>query len=73
MRHLDIKIVVTFGLLAAALGLFLLMESFALNNVPEENVVYIDTLVGGTEDDPSPIENSGREIGVGGEPAPTVE
>jgi malic enzyme len=52
MRHLDIKLVVTLGLGAAAFGIVFLLQHFALNNVPEENVVYIDATVGGIEDDP---------------------
>ena len=51
MRDLDIKILVLLGLGAAAVGLFVLLENFALNNIPEENVVYIDAAFGSIDDD----------------------
>ena len=50
-RHLDIKLIVIASLGAAAFGLVFLLQNFGLNNVPDENVVYVDTAVGGIEDD----------------------
>ena len=60
MRDLDIKIAVLVGLGAAAIGLIVLLENFALNNVPEENVVYIDAAVGSIENDDPAAEGTGQ-------------
>ena len=65
MRHWDIKIVVLLGLGVAALGLVVLLESFALNNIPDENVVYIDPTVGSVDSDP----RSGDALRVPGDSA----
>ncbi len=50
-RHWDIRLIVVALLGAAALALVILLQNFSLNNVLDENVVYIDTAVGGTEDE----------------------
>ncbi len=50
-RHWDIRLIVVALLGAAALALVILLQNFSLNNVLDENVVYIDTTVGGTEDE----------------------
>ena len=50
-RHWDIRLIVVTLLGAVALALVILLQNFGLNNVLDENVVYIDTTVGGTEDD----------------------
>ena len=49
-RHLDIKLVVIASLGAAAFGLVVLLQNFGLNNVPDENIVYVNPAVGGIED-----------------------
>ncbi len=49
LRHLDIKLVVIASLGVAAFGLVFLLRNFSLNNIPDENVVYIDPAVGGIE------------------------
>ena len=51
LRHLDIKLIVIASLVAAAFGLVVLLQNFGLNNVPDENIVYINPAVGGIEDD----------------------
>lgn len=82
MRDLDIKIAVLVGLGAAAIGLIVLLENFALNNVPEENVVYIDAAVGSIENDDPAAEGTGSpipdcdtpsECGLGDEDSPPQE
>jgi hypothetical protein len=55
-RHLDIRLIVIVFLGVAAFTLVILLRSFGLNNVPDENVVYVDTAVGGIEDDDAPSE-----------------
>jgi len=50
-RHWDIKLIVIAMLGAASYGLVFLLQNFSLNNVPDENVVYIDSSVGGVEAD----------------------
>lgn len=56
-RHLDIKLVVIAFLGLAAFGLVVLLQNFSLNNVPDENIVYINPTVGGIEDDVRPDED----------------
>lgn len=51
LRHLDIKLVVIASLGVAAFCLVILLQNFGLNNVPDENVVYINVAVGGIEAD----------------------
>jgi len=51
MRHLDIKLVVIASLGVAAFCLVILLQNFGLNNLPDENVVYINPAVGGIEAD----------------------
>jgi hypothetical protein len=51
LRHLDIKLVVIASLGLAAYCLVILLQNFGLNNVPDENVVYINPAVGGIEAD----------------------
>jgi hypothetical protein len=50
-RHWDIRLIVVALLGAAALALVILLQNFSLINVLDENVVYIDTTVGETEDE----------------------
>ena len=52
-RHFDIKLVVIASLGAAAFGLVVLLQNFGLNNIPDENIVYINPAVGGIEDEVS--------------------
>jgi hypothetical protein len=49
-RHLDIKLIVIMVLGIAAFGLVILLQNFGLNNIPDENVVYIDATVGGIDE-----------------------
>jgi hypothetical protein len=56
-RHFDIRLIVIVFLGVAAFSLVILLRSFGLNNVPDENVVYVDTAVGGIEDDDAPGED----------------
>lgn len=57
-RHWDIRLIVITLLGAAAFSLVILLQRFGLNNLPDENVVYIDTTVGGIEDDDVPDEDN---------------
>ena len=67
-RHLDIKLIVIAFLGVAAFGLVVLLQNFGLNNVPDENIVYINPAVGGIEDDVRTDEtNAGPEIAEGDE------
>ncbi len=61
-RHWDIRLIVITLLGAAAFSLVILLQRFGLNNLPDENVVYIDTTVGGIEDDDVPDEDN-NELG----------
>ncbi len=66
LRHLDIKLVVIASLGVAAFCLVILLRAFGLNNLPDENVVYIDLAVGGIEDGGRPNRDSGgAEIAEG--------
>jgi len=58
-RHLDIKLIVITFLGLAAFCFIILLQNFGLNNVPDENVVYIDATVGGIEDDALPATEEG--------------
>ena len=46
MRHWDIKLIVIASLGVAAFCLVVLLQNFGLNNIPDENVVYINPAVG---------------------------
>lgn len=62
LRHFDIRLVVLLLLGGAAFGLVILLRNFGLNNVPDENVVYVNTAVGDTEgDDAPPGDNTPTE------------
>jgi hypothetical protein len=55
-RHLDIRLIVIVFLGVAAFTLVIMLRNFGLNNEPDENVVYVETAVGGIEDDDAPGE-----------------
>ncbi len=60
LRDMDIKLVVIASLGVVAFCLVILLQNFGLNNLPDENVVYIDPAVGGIEAD----DLASREIGA---------